>query len=138
MNPIRVLVVDDSPTVRAALITILEQSGDIQVIDHAANGREAVEKAVQLHPDLITMDVEMPDMDGVEATLQIMAWHPTPILIVTAYADSPKLHLAFEAMKAGALDIVPKPTAFGQADDPWETELVIKVRQLARLRPRTI
>jgi two-component system chemotaxis response regulator CheB len=133
---IRVLVVEDSSTVRQLLVRLLEADPEIRVVGEAANGRQAVELALQLQPDLITMDVVMPDMDGLEATRCIMAQHPTSILIVTAHADSPQLNMAFEALKAGALDIVAKPPAIGEElPSDWKRELVEKVKALADVYP---
>ena len=131
---IKVLVVEDSPTVRELLVHLLNQDPDIQVVGYAENGIQAVETAAQLKPDLITMDVVMPDMDGLEATRKIMHSHPTPILIVTAHADSPELNVAFEAMEAGALDVVPKLKGFGEEAEDWEQELINKVKELAVIK----
>ena len=134
---IRVLIADDSPTARAVMGALLTQDPDIQIVGYAGNGGQAVEMVERLKPDLVTMDVEMPDMDGLEATRRIMARRPTPILIVTAHAESRNLNVAFEAMKAGALEVVPKPTGFGQEPNgDWEHELLTKVKTMARVRPR--
>lgn len=134
---IRVLVVEDSPTTRALLVYLLEEDPEIQVVGQASNGHQAVEMAAQLQPDLITMDAVMPDMDGLEATRRIMAQRPTPILIVTAHVDSPELNVVFEAMKAGALDVVAKPIGFGERENgDWEQGLVAKVKALAGIHPR--
>ena len=131
---IRVLVVEDSPTVHQLLVSLLEADPEIRVVGEATNGRQAVELASQLHPDLITMDVVMPDMDGLEATRRIMAQRPTSILIVTAHIDSPELNIAFEALKAGALDIVAKPRVLGEElPGDWGRELVAKVKALANI-----
>jgi len=136
-SEIRVLVVEDSPTARALLVYLLEEDPEIQVVGQAADGHQAVEMAVRLRPDLITMDVVLPDMDGLEATRRIMARCPAPILIVTAHADSPELNVAFEALKAGALDMVAKPASFGEGGNgDWGRELVAKVKVLAGVRPR--
>ena len=136
---IRILVVEDSPTARALLVHLLEEDPEIQVVEQATDGRQAVEMAARLRPDLITMDVVLPDMDGLEATRRIMARCPAPILIVTAYADSPELNVAFEAMKAGALDVISKPTDFGGgASGDWGRDLVAKVKALAGVRPRPV
>ena len=138
-SEISVLVVEDSATARALLVHLLEEDPEIQVVGQAADGHQAVEMAARLRPDLITMDVILPDMDGLEATRCIMAQCPTPILIVTAHADSPELNVAFEAMKAGALDVVPKPAGFdtgGESD--WGQDLVAKVKALASVRPRPV
>ena len=113
---LRVLVVEDSQTVRELLVTLLEQDPDIRVVGQAANGAEAVEMTAELEPDVITMDVVMPDMDGLEATRRIMGERPTPIIFVTAHADSPEFVVVFEAMKAGALEVLGKPANF---DGGW-------------------
>ncbi len=135
---INVVVVEDSLTVRKLLVALLDEDSQIRVVGEAKDGREAVEMAARLHPDLITMDIEMPDMDGLEATRRIMKTHPTAILIVTAHADSPELNVAFEAMRAGALDVVAKPQAFGEDSDEWEDDLVTKAKELAQIKPAII
>jgi two-component system chemotaxis response regulator CheB len=146
---IRVLVVEDSATARVLLVRLLEEDPDIKVVGQAVEGCQAVDMALRLRPDLITMDVILPDMDGLEATRRIMAQCPTPILIVTAHpvvrtyrtncADSPELNVAFEALKAGALDVVPKPLGFGEMEDrDWGRDLVAKVKALAGVRPRPV
>lgn len=133
---IRVLVVDDSPTWAKMLTLLLESDGEIEVVGQATNGRQAVEMAAGLRPDLITMDVVMPDMDGLEATRRIMAAHPTPILIITAHENAPDIKLVFNAMKAGALDVMNKSTA--DDDDAWKRELITKVKTLAKVRPHKV
>jgi len=130
---ITVLVVEDSKTVQDLLVNILERDPDIRVVGRADNGQSAVALAAKLAPDLITMDVVMPDMDGLEATKRIMADHPTRILVVTAHEDSPELNVAFEALRAGALDVVAKPAGFGEEGMVWEKEFIAKVKALADL-----
>lgn len=107
---IRVLVVDDSPTARTLLVSILESDPQFRVIGEAANGAEAIEKAMTLRPDLISMDVHMPIIDGLEATKEIMRGAPTPIIIVSASALSSDVSLALSATQAGALTVVSKPS----------------------------
>lgn len=109
---IRVLVAEDSVTVRELLVAILESDPGIRVVGQAKNGREAVELAVELRPDLITMDVHMPEMDGFAATKEIMVEAPTPIIIVSSSALERDVELSMNALRAGALMVVPKP------DDP--------------------
>jgi two-component system chemotaxis response regulator CheB len=123
--------------VRHLLSGVLSRQPGIEIAGGAGNGREAIEATDLLLPDLITMDIEMPDMDGVEATRRIMQQRPTPILIVTAHADSPRLSIVFEAMRAGALDVIAKPPGAKSGVDPtWEQELLDKVTALAGLHPR--
>lgn len=129
---IRVLVVDDSLVAREMISHILNKSPDIEVVGVAANGRDAVLQTARLRPDFITMDIMMPIMDGFEATEQIMAYYPTPILVLSATIETAGLG-AFRALAAGALDILEKP---GMKED-WSNlpniaqELINKVRMLS-------
>jgi two-component system chemotaxis response regulator CheB len=135
---IRVMIVEDSTTSRRLLCRWLDEDPTIQVVGQASDGRQAVEMAARLEPDLITMDVLMPDMDGLETTRRIMAHRPTPILILTAHADSLAMDIAFEAMKAGAVDLVPKPTGAPGSDEVWRRELLAKIKALAGVLPRPV
>jgi two-component system chemotaxis response regulator CheB len=109
-GPIRVVVVDDSPTVRELLVSLLQNAPDIQVVGVAADGEEAVRLTKRLRPDVVTMDVFMPNMDGLEATRRIMRQAPTPIVVVTATLKRHDVDLAFESLKSGALTAVCKPS----------------------------
>src|SRR3970040_1367797 len=100
---IRVLIAEDSPVVRELLVNILQSDPEISVVGVAKNGLEAVTMAERLHPDVITMDLQMPKMDGVEATQVIMEQAPTRIIVVSASIDKDESRPALEAMKAGAL-----------------------------------
>src|SRR5574340_357222 len=82
----RILICDDSPTVRALLHEVLE-SDNIEIIGEARNGLEAVAMTVKLHPDAVTMDVEMPGMNGYDATKEIMVRAPTPVVIISSHVD---------------------------------------------------
>jgi two-component system, chemotaxis family, protein-glutamate methylesterase/glutaminase len=106
---IRVLVADDSATSRTLLVELLSAEPDFKVIGEATNGQEAVEMAQRLAPDLITMDVQMPVMDGLEATKQIMVRSPRPIIIISHTARDDEVSLSLEATRAGALMVLPKP-----------------------------
>lgn len=105
--PIRVLVVDDSSFFRRQIGKIIENDPDIEVIDQAVNGREAVDKAVELKPDVITMDVEMPVLDGISAVREIMQNSPTPILMFSSLTQE-GAKATFDALEAGAVDYLPK------------------------------
>ena len=134
---IRIVVVEDSPTARTLLVTLLESDPALEVVGQATSGREAVEMVAQLRPDLVTMDVVLPDIDGLETTRRIMALAPTPIVIVTAHGDSRELNIAFEALKAGALDVLPKPDHMELGDvGCWGAELTAAAKRLARVQPR--
>jgi len=125
---IRVLVVDDSEFQREVVTRILESDPEIHVIGHAGDGLEAVDKAVQLRPDVITMDIRMPLMDGLDATREIMATRPTPIVVVsTTVREEQKF--TFSCLSRGALDFVPiTPDAEISAD-----ELISKVKMCSTI-----
>ncbi len=133
---IRVLVVEDSPTWAKKLTLLLESDGEITVVGQATSGQQAVEMAADLRPDLITMDVVMPEMDGLEATRSIMAANPTPIVIITASENEKAYNVIFAAMQAGALDVINKSMV--DDDDAWQQELLTKVKTLAKVRPREV
>lgn len=103
---ISVLIVDDSTLARSMLRSILEDEGDFQVVGEAVNGREAVEMARALRPDLVTMDLEMPEMGGIEAIEEIMCSKARPILVVSGIADAEN---AYRAVSKGAIEVTAKP-----------------------------
>lgn len=132
---IRVLVVDDSPTVRELLVRIFQSDPEFQVVGTARDGQEAVALTGQLRPDVITMDIRMPRLDGFQATKQIMQRFPTPIVVVSASVESEELKIAFNAIRAGALTVVEKPE--GPADRSFESirkELLTTVKLMARVK----
>lgn len=104
---IRVLVVDDSSFFRRRVSEIINSEPRLEVIDVATNGREAVDKAIQLKPDVITMDIEMPVMDGISAVREIMAKQPVPILMFSSLTHE-GAKATLDALDAGALDFLPK------------------------------
>ena len=109
MTPIRVVVADDSPTVRLWLREGLTPEFGFDLVGDATNGAECVEMVERLRPAVVLMDVDMPGMDGIEATREVMSRAPTPILIFTASTVARKRKVAFEALAAGALDVLHKP-----------------------------
>lgn len=106
---IRVVVADDSPVAREMLLQILASDPEIEVIGTATNGKEAVDAVARLRPDLITMDIHMPTMDGLEAIEQIMAYTPTPVLVVSSSVYGEGMGRAFDALAIGALEVIKKP-----------------------------
>ena len=110
---IRVLVADDSATVRNALIALLAKDPRLTIVGQAADGLEAVAKARNLRPDVITMDVDMPHLDGLGATAAIMADAPARVLVVCGVSEEKQLDLSFRAMAAGALELIAKPAGGG-------------------------
>lgn len=121
---IRVLLVDDSSLAREMLREILQQEQGIEVVGEAVHGRDAIEKARLLQPNLITMDLEMPVMGGMDAITAIMCSKAVPILVVSGVADARK---AYEAVRRGALDVVSKP----DSNSASVHEFISKVRILA-------
>jgi len=127
---IRVLVVDDSPLMCKILTNILNCDPEILVAAVAANGKEAVELVPRLKPDIITMDIDMPVMDGLEATKQIMAYHPTPILIVSSAAFRAGMEKVFKAISQGALDVIDKSDLELAGDKKSREALIAKIKFL--------
>lgn len=105
---IRVLIVEDSESLLQLLVRAFEHDSRFIVAGVARNGQEAIDKTLLLKPDIITMDLMMPKVDGFEAIRQIMYKKPTPIIVVTSSTDSQN---SFEAVRAGALEVVSKPTS---------------------------
>lgn len=124
MKKIRVLIADDSALSRALLREYLEQDAAIEVIAEATNGQEAVEMAYALTPHVITMDVQMPKMDGLAAIEAIMTRRAIPILVVSSVADA---KTAYDALLYGALDVMSKP----EYDSEEAMQLAAKVKLLA-------
>jgi two-component system chemotaxis response regulator CheB len=108
-DPIGVLIVDDSATVRAVLRRLITAAPGMQVLGEAGDGAQAVEAASRLAPAVILMDLEMPVLDGFAATEKIMALCPTPILVITSRANRSQVQTAFEAIRRGAVEVLPKP-----------------------------
>lgn len=133
-DPITVLIVDDSRFVRAFLRKVLESDPDIAVVGEAAHGLEAVERAAELTPRVILMDVEMPRMDGLEATERILVEHRIPIVIMSAIADELNKEKIFDALAAGAVDFIHKPEhQFGEDLGSVGKVLAHKVKTSARV-----
>ncbi len=132
---VRVVVCDDSLVAREMLATILASDASIEVVGQAKDGVEAVEMVSRLRPDLVTMDIHMPRMDGLKATEQIMAFTPTPILVVSTSVYGEGMGLAFEALTFGALDVVKKPEPSDWAElEAIGRDLIRKVKLLANVR----
>jgi two-component system chemotaxis response regulator CheB len=130
--PYKVLVVDDSSFFRRRVTDILNKDPNLTVIDVAVNGKDAVEKAVSLKPDVITMDIEMPLLNGIEAVKQIMAKAPTSILMFSSLTHQ-GANATLEALEAGALDFLPKKfSEIAKTTDDAGSVLRQRVVQLAK------
>lgn len=127
---IKVLIVDDSPTVQQLLTYILNSDEDIEVIGVAKNGEAAVKYMQDNKPDIITMDIDMPEMNGFEATRKIMEINPVPIIIVTGVFDSQDIDKTFQAMEAGAVSVIEKPVGITDKDFHKVSENIINMVKL--------
>ncbi|GIW03134.1 chemotaxis-specific protein-glutamate methyltransferase CheB [Roseiflexus sp.] len=134
-RPIRVVVVDDSAMMRRFITDMLQRDPAIQVVGVASNGREAIEVVQRLRPDVVTMDVRMPVMDGVATTEHLMAYCPTPILVLTASLASYEMDITFKMLGAGALEVVEKPHGSdARALEHAARDLVRRVKILSRVK----
>jgi len=132
---IRVLVVDDSAFMRKAIEIILAKDPDIQVVGHAGDGKEALEAIDRLDPDVVTMDVEMPRMDGITAVREIMARKPKPVLMISSVTLE-GAETTLRALDAGAMDFISKPASRVSLDIVHqEQEIRNKVKAVSKRRP---
>ncbi|MBM4372655.1 MAG: response regulator, partial [Deltaproteobacteria bacterium] len=131
---IRVLVVDDSLFMVKMITAVLEKGGRIQVVGHALDGEEAVQRAAELKPDVITMDVVMPRMNGLEATRRIRESSAVPILILSAYTPD-GARLTVQALEAGASECIAKPS--GERSMDITSIAATLVRRVEDLAPRS-
>lgn len=126
---IKVLVVDDSATVREFLTHILGTDPQVEVIGTASDGIEALEAVKERQPDVITMDIGMPKMSGLEATRIIMESHPTPIVIVSGTLDG-EGRASFQALEAGALAVLPRPAGIGHPNHEAAAKQLVQTVKL--------
>jgi two-component system chemotaxis response regulator CheB len=131
-RPIRVLVVEESPRLRARIVAVLSADPGLEVVAQAADGQAAIERCLELRPDVITMDVMLPRVTGLAATEQLMQHCPTPILIVSTATDPGELVTTFAALAAGAVDVLEKPRT-GAEGESWDRRLVATVKLVARI-----
>lgn len=130
---LKVLIVDDSVFFRNRITAALAPAEDIEVVGTASNGQEAIQKAQALRPDVITMDVEMPVVDGISAVRRIMTEAPTRILMFSALTKEGARE-TLEALEAGALDFLPKDTQGGGRGEAFSSLLLERVRAVGRAR----
>lgn len=127
-----ILICDDSVTMRLALRRSLQAQG-LELCAEAGSGEEAVKLAAQLKPDLVTMDVMLPGMDGFQATQALLKLGPARIVMVSAAGEALQSDLSFRALQAGALDLVDKPGAGPEALSAWAQDLGMRLRALLDL-----
>lgn len=132
---IRVLVAEDSPTARALIVGVLDADPEVKVIAEARTGAEAVELASRLRPDLITMDIEMPLMDGLEAARRIMQQTPIPIVVVSSSTNRADADRSLDAIATGALSVIDKPEhPLSPRFDEWCALLLGTVKAMAHVK----
>lgn len=124
----RIVIVDDSDIVREVLHDVIEQDPDLEVVGTANDGDQALLLVQELEPDLVTMDIHMERMGGLEAIEQLMEHHPVPILVVTSVPVGPDSALTWLAISAGAIDVAEKPKEWGGPDGE---ALRNKIRELS-------
>ncbi len=133
MARIRVLIVEDSATVRGRLRDALAKDPEIEIAGEAVDGKQAIEQCLALKPDVVTLDMMLPVMSGLAATEYIMAHVPTPILVVSASTNRGELFKTYEALAAGAVDVLDKPDG-REPDEAWDRRLVAAVKLVSRIR----
>jgi two-component system chemotaxis response regulator CheB len=131
-SKLRVLVVDDSTVLRRSLVDALGSSDEIEVVGTAANGEEALQAALSLKPHVVTLDLEMPKMDGFTFLRILVARQPTAVVVVSSHASRENV---FKALELGAVEFVVKPSAHRPLEGPLKDELVAKVLLMRHLRP---
>jgi len=130
-HSLRVLVVEDSLTVRMFLGEVLADAPGFDVVGLAQDGKQAIEMCQELRPDVISMDMMMPVMSGLAATEYIMAYCPTPILVVSSSVNRGELFRTYEALSAGAVDVIEKPKP---RQEGWEQAYLAQLRLVARVK----
>src|SRR6266850_4354597 len=133
MQKKRILVVDDSLTTRKHLVEVLSADPELEVAGEAEDGKQAIELCRSLRPDVITLDMMLPIMSGVAVTEYVMAHFPTPILIVSSSTNRGELFKTYDALAAGAVDVLEKPNG-GEVDGHWEQRFIASVKLVARIR----
>jgi chemotaxis response regulator CheB len=132
MPKIKVLLVEDSAVAMSIYEKMLNSSPHIEVVGKAANGKEGLSLVPQVRPDVICTDLQMPHMDGLEFTKQVMAHYPVPILVLSNIVQKSDTDNIYNVMQAGAVDIMAKPQAAGTADsEAVAKELITKIRVLS-------
>ena len=126
---IRVLVVDDSTFMRTSLVSLLEEDPEIKVVGTAVDGQDALKKAAALEPDVMTLDVEMPRLDGLATLQELMKTNPLPVLMASALTEA-GAHSTFKALEYGALDFILKTMSNDRNE--FGRELRYKVKAISR------
>jgi two-component system chemotaxis response regulator CheB len=129
----RVIVVEDSLTVRRHLVEVVARDPELEVVGEAGEGNQAIELCLRLRPDVVTMDMVLPGRSGLEITEHLMAFCPTPILVVSSSANRGELFQTYDALAAGAVEVLEKPTGY-EIDDEWDRQFVATLKLVARIK----
>lgn len=133
---IKVLIAEDSPSIAAVMRDLLGRDPEIEVVGWAKSGHEAIALRKSLNPDVMTMDLNMPLMGGLDAIKILASTRPVPILVVSQLIESRDSEVAFEALRCGAIDIMGKPSGAGSAAySRMAEELTFRIKAVARIRP---
>lgn len=127
------LVVEDSLTVRRRLVEVLSSDLELQVVGEAEDGKRAIELCKTLLPDVVTLDMVLPFMSGLAVTEYIMAYCPTPIVIVSSSTNRGEVFRTYDALRAGAIEVVEKPDG-REDDDRWQRHLTSTVKLVSRIK----
>ncbi len=131
-SPVRIVVIEDSEIHREALVSLYQEDPQLQVVAQASTGLDGVGLVLEHKPDLVTLDLGLPDVDGFEVVRRIMAEWPTPILIVTATLTPKWREPAFHALTLGAIDVMEKPELAELTDATWRRRVQRQLRLIAR------
>jgi len=135
---LRMLVADDSLTVRKRFVEVLASDPNIEVVAEAEDGRRCIELCRSLRPDVVTLDMMMPVLSGLAATEYIMAYCPTPIVIVSASLNRGEVYTTYQALAAGAVEVIEKPGPSGSGPaEPgaaWDQRLIATVKLVSRVK----
>ena len=138
MKSIRVLIVDDSPVFRSVLYQLLSSFEDIEIVGMASDPLEAKDLIIAHQPNVITLDVEMPRMDGITFLKRLMRQRPTPVVMISSYTRENSLR-TLEALDAGAVDFVAKPPPETPVDlEEFGQEVMMKLRAAVQVRMRPL
>ena len=131
MAGIRVMLVEDSPVALGLYKRLLDSSPEVDIVATAGNGVEAVNMITQIKPQVMITDLHMPQMDGFDLIKNVMATYPIPILVLSNVVQSGDIENRFEAMKAGAIEIMAKPQGGGDNSEDLKNQLVRKIKILS-------
>ena len=138
VRPIRVFVVDDSPLIRILLSDMLNAHPDFELVGTASNGQSALDQIALLRPDVITMDIQMPGMDGLETLRRIMAQMPTPVVMLSSYSKE-GAELTFQALELGAVDFITKPhPVFSTRIEEIRDQILDKLKTARRIKVKRL